>query len=554
MDLWCDLRRRDKSRGDRSEGNGPARSIRFAPMTAATDEVDPPVRVPTRPRVWRRGGVPLLVLLVASVVARLPALLNARGVHSDAAVVGLQAMHLLRGEWSWFLWGAGYQASFDAVLVAAGFAVTGPSALTLMVVPLLGHLILVGLAYDVLRRAIGRGGGVLACLPLVFAPQSVNGVALYAPRQWSITAAVLAVWLAARSVNGATGRWGPAWLAGSGLVAGFAVYLDLFTLQLMPAVGVFALWWALAVPHRVWRVAALLLGAAAGVAVIAWSRAQPVADGAKAGLDLARIPGNWALLTEQCLPYLLGLKNFVQPPASLEHLPWVAPGWLQVVQWAGALGFAAAAIWAAVAVVGRIGPAPVRRLGALGLLGSGASIGGFLLSTMPADILSARYLAPIIWLAPFTLTPAVHALGVRAFGVAVAPFVLAVGLGGWLAFSPYVQGGAPVRDPRGVAVDEAALAAALRAEGVRYAAAQYWLAYRLTFLFDEDPVVVPLDPKEDRYRPYRDGFDAAPLVAYVFHPSEPRATPEPMEEQLRNEGVAYRRLEIDGFTVLIARR
>ena len=67
------------------------------------------------------------------------------------------------------------------------------------------------------------------------------------------------------------------------------------------------------------------------------------------------------------------------------------------------------------------------------------------------------------------------------------------------------------------------LADALRAEGVRYAAAQYWLAYRLTFLFDEDPVVVPLAEADDRYRPYRDGFEAAPVVAYVFHPSEPRA-------------------------------
>ena len=111
-----------------------------------------------------------------------------------------------------------------------------------------------------------------------------------------------------------------------------------------------------------------------------------------------------------------------------------------------------------------------------------------------------------------------------------------------------------MRDPRGVAVDEAALAGALRAEGVRYAAAQYWLAYRLTFLFDEDPVVVPLDPREDRYRPYRDGFDAAPVVAYVFHPSEPRARPEQVEEQLRNAGTPYRRMEVDGFTVLIARR
>src|SRR3954451_20978937 len=524
-------------------------------MATATGVLDPPTGPPARQRRRMRADLPLLLLLVGSVVARLPALVNARGVNSDAAVVGLQAMHILRGEWSWFLWGAGYQASFDAAMVAAGFALPGPSALTLMAVPLIGHLVLVGLAYDTVRRAIapavGRAGAVLACLPLVFAPQSVNGVALYAPRQWSITAAVLAVWLAARAVPG---RWGPLWLAGSGLVAGFAVYLDLFTLQLMPAVGVFALWWALAAPRRVWRVAALLVGAAAGVAVIAWSRAQPVADGAKAGLDLARIPGNWTLLTEQCLPYLLGVKNFVQPPVTLGHVPWGTPGWLQVVQWAGALGFAAATLWAAVAVVGRTGPGPVRRLGALGVLGSGPSIAGFLLSTMPADLLSARYLAPIIWLAPFTLAPTVYALGARAFGMAVVPFAVAVGLGGWIAFNSYVHGPLPVRDPRGVAVDEAALAGALRAEGVRYAAAQYWLGYRLSFLVDEDASVVPLDSREDRYQPYRDGFDAAPVVAYVFHPSEPRARPEQVEEQLRNAGTPYRRIEVDGFTVLIARR
>jgi hypothetical protein len=492
--------------------------------------------------------MPLVLLLVASVVARLPALVNARGVNSDAAVVGLQAMHILRGEWSWFLWGAGYQASFDAVLVAVGFAVTGPSALTLMVVPLIGHLVLVGLTYDVLRRAVNRGSAALACLPLVFAPQSVNGVALYAPRQWSITAAILAVWLATRAAGGRA-AW---WLAGSGLVAGVAVYLDLFTLQFMPAVAVFALWWALAGPPRGRRTGALLLGALAGAGVVAWSRAQPVADASKAGMSLARLPANWSLLTEQCLPYLLGVKVFVQPPGSVEHVLWPVPGWLHVVQWAGALGFAAAAGWAAVTVVGRVGPAPVRRLGALGVIGSAASVGGFLVSTMPSDLLAARYLAPIIWLAPFTLAPAARALGTRAFAVAVAPFVLAVGIGGWYAFSPYVVDGVPVRDPRGAARDEAALADVLRAEGVHHAKAQYWLAYRLTFLFDEDPVVVPLEPGEDRYRPYRDAVDAAPLVAYVFHPSEPRATPEPVEEQLRNAGTPYRRLEVDGFTVLIA--
>ena len=188
------------------------------------------------------------------------------------------------------------------------------------------------------------------------------------------------------------------------------------------------------------------------------------------------------------------------------------------------------------------------------MIGSAASVGGFLVSTMPADLLSARYLAPIVWLAPFTLAPAAYALGVRWFAALIAPLVVAVGIGGWYAFAPYVVDGVPVRDPRGVAQEEVVLADALRAEGIRYAAAQYWLAYRLTFLFDEDPVVVPLAGADDRYRPYRDGFEAAPVVAYLFHPSEPRAQWETTAAELDAQGVTYRREEIAGFTVLIVRR
>ena len=82
----------------------------------------------------------------------------------------------------------------------------------------------------------------------------------------------------------------------------------------------------------------------------------------------------------------------------------------------------------------------------------------------------------------------------------------------------------------------------------------FGLAYRLTFLFDEDPVVVPLAGADDRYRPYRDGFEAAPVVAYLFHPSEPRAKWETTAAQLDAQGVAYRREEISGFTVLVVRR
>ena len=92
-------------------------------------------------------------------------------------------------------------------------------------------------------------------------------------------------------------------------------------------------------------------------------------------------------------------------------------------------------------------------------------MGGFLVSTMPADLLSARYLAPIIWLAPFTLAPAAHALGPRWFAVAIAPFVVAVGVGGWYAYAPYVHDACRCAIRAGSAHEEAVLADALPAEG-----------------------------------------------------------------------------------------
>ena len=75
--------------------------------------------------------------------------------------------------------------------------------------------------------------------------------------------------------------------------------------------------------------------------MIAWSRAQPVADGAKAGLTLERIGANWTLLVDQCLPYLLGVKVFVQDPVTLAHPQYPMPWPVQVIQAAAAAAFVA---------------------------------------------------------------------------------------------------------------------------------------------------------------------------------------------------------------------
>jgi hypothetical protein len=173
---------------------------------------------------------------------------------------------------------------------------------------------------------------------------------------------------------------------------------------------------------------------------------------------------------------------------------------------------------------------------------------------MPADMWSARYLAPIVWTAPFALAPLAYWARGRVLFAVLAPYLVAAAAGGWMSFGPYVQGPLPVRTARGTAEEEQAVGQALRERGVRYGAAQYWLAYRLTFLWKEEPILVPFDGWEDRYAPYRRAFEEAPVVAYVFHPSEPRAHPDPMERGLRQAGERYERLELRGFTVILHHR
>jgi hypothetical protein len=102
-----------------------------------------------------------------------------------------------------------------------------------------------------------------------------------------------------------------------------------------------------------------------------------------------------------------------------------------------------------------------------------------------------------------------------------------------------------------VARDEYQLGEALRAHGIKYAAAQYWLSYRFSFLWAENPVVIPIDPREDRYAPYRHAFDTAPVVAFIFDPFWRQATPEPYENWLKQAKARYERIKVADYTVLV---
>ncbi len=499
---------------------------------------------------WRRGW-PLGVALLAAVAFRAPAILHAAQTNSDAAVVGLQAMHILRGEWSWFLWGSGYQTSIDSAFAALVFGVLGPSPRALVLSSLALHLVALSLAWSTLARRLDPRRGALAVFPLVVTSSPLQTYILYPPRQASLTVAVAAIWAFDRAADARRMR---AFATGGALLA-LACFADPYALVLAPPIGAFALACAVerARPREsVFDVAGLAVGAVIGaVPFFLLRRAAQATQGQLVlGADHAAFVRRAHLLADSSLPWTLGGRAFGESGA-LAYGAWNGPTGVRWLLVAGGSFFFVALVAGSVCVFAKRVPWPVRRLAIAGGLALFVTIGAFLVSPMVMDLFSARYLAAIPLLAPFALAPLVDRLGGRVFTLLLAPSAAACAVAGWVGYGPFLRAPSP-------SSDEAGLEAALEARGVHFAMADYWAAYRLTFLTRERLVVVPTNGREDRYPPYRAGFDAAPMVAYVFDPERSREGMEGMETELDGGGSGFvprvERFDVGRFHVLLLRR
>lgn len=504
-------------------------------------------------RRWLSVVAPLLGLFALNVAFRLPMLLNAAAVHSDAAIVGLQARHVLEGEWSRFIWHAGYQSSFDADVIAGLFRVLGPTPLALMLGPLLGHLLLTAAVYLTGRQLVGAWQSFLVALPIVFTPTSINSVVSYAPRQWCVSVMFFGICLIALRGGG----WVAPVRTGVGVLLGFvSLALDLFGVLFFPSLVLLTVAAAFDAPRTVRSVATRLAGGAtggaAGYALFKFMRTGADAVGSvdKTAVTFQRFDFNWALLKDTCLPFTLGAKVWVPGPNLWPDL-WHGPTVIEWLQTAAGYSLLVMALVGCLLVFSRRLDWPVKRTGLYGASVMAATICAFLVSPEPTDMWSARYLAPLIWVAPFALMPLAAVLRVRGLAVVLVPYLCAAAFGGWLGYGQFVDGLKPVVTARGAATEERAVVDFLRKRGVEAAAAQYWLAYRLSFLWEEQPVVVPLSAGEDRYPPHQQRFASARVVAYVFHPSAPRASPAEVLPWLAAQPGRVESVSIADFTILV---
>ncbi|WP_394849496.1 hypothetical protein LZC95_18870 [Pendulispora brunnea] len=484
-------------------------------------------------------------MVALSFLYRLPPLLNAGDTNSDAAIVGLQAMHILRGEFSWHLFGSTYQTSVDSAVAALWFLVLGATPFALMLSALVGHVALTLLSYAVLARHVAKTVAAVLVLALVFCSAPVHGNVLYPPRQAALTLVFLAMYFV-ESIDKSRGEL----RAGAGgLVALLACFADPYALLFLPLVGLHLLLAARDPSKARWlkRIGAGVAGMAIGVVPLMLLLASPESRHGETKMSLDVVTHNWAVLREACLPWVLGTKVYA-PLHEMDYVPWAAPPAIAAIQWLGLASLVGMLLGSAFVVVAPGTPWGVRRIGAVGLLSVPLTVSAFLVSPMVMDQFSARYLVAMLLFLPWAFAPLAHRATGWRFAMYAAPYLASAAIGGWVAYAPAVSGLA-VRT--GLSNDDEAMGAKLRALGVHVAMADYWVAYRETFLFRESPIVVPSHLAQDRYRPYRDIFAREREYAYLidrWRSEEPEAT---VAERLSLSGARYDRIEVGDLVAFV---
>jgi hypothetical protein len=504
---------------------------------------------------------PCAALLVASVAYRWPALINASTVDSDAAIVGLQAMHILRGEWAWLLFGSGYQTSVDSVVAAGFFVLLGPTPLALMVSTLVGHMVATLLAFATLARHLPRWTAALVSLPLVFTPTPLHTYILGPPRQASLTLVFLAIWLidgsrfsavgqGAQALSSRASRASNAWAFGGGLVASVACFADPYALLFLPPL----LLLGLSGQGRS-RFGMTVLGALVGIVPLVWLLSSANSTHGEATFTASVIGHNFRLLKDECLPWVLSLTAYV-PTAEAVYVPWRS-GIFRVVQLLGAALLLLTMTLGGLRWTAATRSASLCDLGRFGNLILLLTLAAFLVSPMVMDLFSSRYLSAIILMCPFALAPAAARLGAKRFGALLAPYLVSAMACGWLGFGERVKGLVPVHLPGAGALDEGRLGGLLQGRGVGHAIADYWVSYRLTFLYKEAIEVVPIHAAEDRYAPYRRAESRATNVAYVFDARRSREKFAPTLEELASTrmcGTLKEIVQVGDLTAVIGER
>jgi hypothetical protein len=507
----------------------------------------------SRPTTSGRAWLVLGAILALGIALRVWILSGPLGeVEADESVVGLMALHIQAGEFPAFYWGQPYLGSLEAYLVAAAFALAGPSNLVLKAVPGLAYLAFVLLVFLGARGDFGDRVALLSALYLALPPSFLAFWSLKARGGYVELLAIgqalifLAPW-AARPGRRLALKFGLA-----AFIAGLLLWTHVMGLVYVLPVGAYLL---LRLGRRLLG-APLLAGLAGGLLGLApaliynlrhgWETFASLSGG---GSSQQAFQDNLVALAQIGLPVMVGLGQATSSPLLFAQdwpkrpgsWPWVPPLLLTLL---------------IVALIPSLpsGLAPVRRTGerqttaffgiaVLVLTPILASLGRF--GELVAE---PRYALPLYSSVPLFVAALTRRLGrdrrvgaTRWVALSRARHAWRLLLGcGVLAINAYSL---LTADPRlNLPTTAGASTQATRAELLGYLEAHalhemytdYWLAYPLMFESREGVLASVSSGGYNRFAPYAYFVSITERPAFVFVGRSPERTE--FETRLRDVG------------------
>lgn len=482
--------------------------------------------------------------------------------NADEAIVGLMGRHILQGNWPVFFYGQAYMGSLDATIIAVFFSVIGTSVTAIRIVQM---LLFLGTIYTTIQIATrifrSERAGLIA--GLLMAIPSVN-LTLYTTASLggygeALFIGNLLVLISLRIFDSPESTWNyPIWgfLAGLGLWAfgltliyslPLGIWLGSITIKRLNGRQVIRMW------------ILILLGGAIGAAPwLNWlvlngpqRLLTELMGSAVAGVGPTSILGGFSSRVRNLILFGSTVVMGLRPPWEIR---WLAAPLLPI-----SLGFWLSVLAHMIRNLSHQNETRSERL-VLASIG-GALMLGYILTPFGEDP-SGRYFLPLsivltIFAGGFLTDQSIFPNRWRT-GLLILS-ILIFNLWGTIQAGDRSPPGLTTQFDKATWIDhryDGELMAFLKKNNERQGYTNYWVAYPLAFLSDEELIFVPLLPyhqdfryttRDDRYAPYRSIVADNQSAAYIttHHPD----LNELLRESFESLEVDWKEAKIGDFQV-----